>query len=82
MCLVFNAMITHGVCPTSMMIGTMVPIPKIKSQIICKSDNFRAITLSSIMGKLLDWIILSKEKAALYTSNQQFGFMQGLSTTQ
>ena len=53
MCLVFNAMITHGVCPTSMMIGTMVPIPKIKSQIICKSDNFRAITLSSIMGKLL-----------------------------
>ena len=82
MCLVFNAMITHGVCPTSMMIGTMVPIPKIKSQIICKSDNFRAITLSSIMGKLLDWIILSKEKAALYTSNQQFGFKHGLSTTQ
>ena len=82
MCLVFNAMITHGVCPTSMMISTMVPIPKIKSQIICKSDNFRAITLSSMMGKLLDWIILSKEKAALYTSDQQFGFKHGLSTTQ
>ena len=45
-------------------------------------DNFRAIALSSIMGKLLDWIILSKEKAALYTSDQQFGFKHGLSTTQ
>ena len=32
------------------------------------------------MGKLLGWIILFKEKAALYTSDQQFGFKHGLST--
>ena len=59
----------------------MIPIPKVKRQIICASDNFRAITLSSILGKILDGIILEKEHAALCTSDLQFGFKSGTSTT-
>ncbi len=30
LCLIFNAMIIHGICPNSMLIGTMIRIPKVK----------------------------------------------------
>ncbi len=69
-------------CPKSMLIGTIIPIPKVKRQFVCKSDNFRAIALSSIFGKMLDWIILNKEQKSLCTSNLQFDFKEGFSTTQ
>ena len=78
---VFNSMLIHGVSPESMLVGTMIPIPKERRQLRCTSDNFRAITLSSIVGKLLDLIILSKEQGALLTSQLQFGFMENMSTT-
>ena len=66
--MVFNSMLIHGVSPESMLVGTMIPIPKDRRQLRWTSDNFRAITLSSIVGKLLDLIILSKEQGALLTS--------------
>ncbi len=44
---VYNAMNVHGMCPESMIIGTMIPISKVKRQFVCNSDNFRAIALSS-----------------------------------
>ncbi len=53
----------------------------VKQQVVCKSDNFRAITLSSIIGKVLNWIFLIKEQNSLCTSDLQFGFKQGVSTT-
>ncbi len=48
---------------------------------IANTTNFRAIILSSILCKLLDVIILTKEEAYLCTSNLQFGFQQGPSTS-
>ena len=80
--MVFNSMLIHGVSPESMLVGTLIPIPKDRRQLRCTSDNFRAITLSSIVGKLLDLIILSKEQGALLTSQLQFGFKENMSTTQ
>ncbi len=65
-----------------MLIGTMIPIPKVTRQVVCKFDNFRAITVSSIIGNVLDWIILIKEQNSFCTSDLQFGFKQGVSTTQ
>ncbi len=58
---------------------TMIPIPKHKRQSLCNSDNYRAIALSSIIGKILDWIILIKEEQSLSSSSQQFGFKGGTS---
>ncbi len=46
------------------------------------SNNYRAITLSSIIGNMLDCIILLKESASLGISDLQCGFKQGVSTTQ
>ncbi len=43
------------------------------------SDNYRALTLSSMFGKLLDFIILNKEEHHLNTSDLQFSFKKGSS---
>ncbi len=80
--IVFNTMLIHGVSLDSMILGTMVPIPNNKKKSVCNSDNYRAIVLSSIIGKILDWVILIKERHVLKSSNLQFGFKNNLSTTQ
>ena len=68
-------MLVHGVCPPdTMSCGTMIPIPKDKRKSLDCSDNYRAITLVSIVSKILDSVILLKEKSALSTSDLQFGF--------
>ena len=51
--IVFNSMLIHGVSPESMLMGTMIPIPKDRRQLRCTSDDLRAITLSSIVGKFV-----------------------------
>ena len=79
--LIFNNMLVHGFSPNSLLVGTIVPIPKDKRQLLCTSDNFRAITLGNIVAKLFDVIILSKGQNALATSHLQFGFKQNMSTT-
>ena len=61
-----------------MILGTMIPIPKEKKKSLCSACNYRAIALSSIFSKILDWIILIKEEHSLSSS----GFKKGLPTTQ
>ena len=75
--LLYSSMINHGYCPGEMLFGVMVPLPKVKGS--NKSDDYRAITLGSIIGKLLDIILLNIVKDALETCN--FGFKKGSSTT-
>ena len=77
----FNAMIVHSVSPHDMLTGTIVPIPKGKRIDLTKSDNFRGICLQSLLCKILDIFMLQKEKSVLYTSNAQFGFKEGHSST-
>ncbi len=79
---VYNAMVIYGMCLESMIIGTMIPVPKVKRQVVCNSDNFRTSALSSIFGKSLDWIILMRENDYLCSSKFQFGFKEGVPTTQ
>ena len=57
---VFNAMLSHGLSPHSMLDGTMIPIPKGKGKSIICADNYRAITLSSILCKLCDCTVDGK----------------------
>ena len=46
-------MLSHGVAPSGLLLSTMVPVPKDKRG---DSSNYRAIAISSILGKLLDSI--------------------------
>ena len=79
---VITFMLSHGFSPNSMILGTMIPIPKDKKKSLCNSGNYRTIALSSIFSKILDWVILIKEDMTLCSFNLQFGFKKGTSTTQ
>ena len=68
----FSSIIVHGYCPPEMMYGEMVPVPKVTGS--SNSDDFRAITLGSIIAKLLDIILLNFCQETLQTCNLQFGF--------
>ena len=53
----FNAI--HQVAPKDRLLSVLVPILKDKRKSSSNSDNYRSIALSSIVGKILDKIILS-----------------------
>ena len=78
--LLFNALIHHCTIPDGMCLSTLVPLIKNKRQSASSSDNYRAIALSSTVGKLLDNIILYKFSDVLHASDLQFGFKKGHST--
>lgn len=79
--MLFSAMLKHGFTPDGMLLSTIIPIPKNKNKSLNTSENYRAIALSSILGKLLDSIILDKNRHIFNTSDFQFGFKQAHSTT-
>ncbi|CAL4177332.1 unnamed protein product, partial [Meganyctiphanes norvegica] len=59
----------------------MVPLPKGRFNDSSNSNNFRALTISSLLGKILDNIILNIESDNLLTNDLQFSFKSGSSTT-
>ena len=77
----FKSVLTHGVIPDVMLMGTVIPIPKNKRKSLNDSNNYRGITLSSIMGKILDNILLFSNTNVFSSSDLQFGFKEKHSTT-
>ena len=77
--ILYTLFLSHGFSPDSMIMETMIPIPKNRKQSLCNSSNYRAIALSSIFGI---WVILIKEESAICSSHLQFGFKKGMSITQ
>ena len=65
-----------------MLVSTIVLITKNRKKYIKDSDNYRGIALSSVLGKILDWVIQKRYEKALQTSDMQFGFKEKHSTTQ
>ena len=79
--MLYNCILLHGLVPTELQVGTMSPIPKSRSGANC-SDKYRAITLSSCIGRLLDLLILVREgEKSLKTDNLQFSYKKKSSTT-
>ena len=76
----YTAMTGHGMAPDDLVSGMMVPLIKGRLANATLSDNYRAITLSSLLCKLLEIIIINKEENNLKTSNLQFSFKKGHST--
>ena len=67
-------MLIHGVAPGGLLLSTLVPIPKNKRGSKTDSNNYRAIAISSLLGKLFDLIVLSEQAPCLKTDSLQFGF--------
>ena len=59
--LLYNGMLIHGVSPSELLIGTMVPLQKDNRNSHHSSDNSRVLTLGSIIGKLFDAIIIKQQ---------------------
>ena len=71
-------MLVHGVTPAGLLLSTM--IPKSKRGQKCSSDNYRAIALNSLIGKIFDTIILKEQCKSLMTDSLQFRFKEMSST--
>ena len=80
--ILYTLFLSPGFRPDSIIIGTMIPIPKNRKKTLCNSINYRAIALSSVLSKIIDWVILIKEGSALFSSHLQLGFKKGMSTMQ
>ena len=79
--LLFNSMLVHGIAPDDLLLGTMIPLIKNSRAIKQCSDNYRALTIGTGLSKLLDIIILNRQKDVLKTSELQFGYKEKLSTS-
>ena len=61
----FSAMLTHGVAPGGLLLSTLVSIPQYKRRNKADSNNYRAIAISSLLGKRFDLIVLSEQGSSL-----------------
>ena len=78
--MLFTSMVHHGFCPSTFICANIIPIPKGSKANLSDSDKYRSIAISSILGKILDHIIIVKQSEALKTSNYLFGFKANSST--
>jgi len=74
-------MLIHGVAPRDLMLSSILHIPKNKLASVSSSENYQGIALSSILGKIMDHVLLYKYCDKLCTSEQQFGFKHQSSST-
>jgi len=75
----FNLMMRCGYVPASFGQSYTVPIPKGNNG-YCKSlkvDDFRGISISCVMSKILEHCILDRYHSFFATSDNQFGFKKG-----
>ena len=78
--LVIRSFVSHAHVTSSLLVATLVPIVKDKLADLCSSSNYRSIAISSLILKLLDWVILINYGDLLKNNTFQFGF-QKLSNT-
>ncbi len=78
---IFSSMLSHGFSPQDVLQGVTVPLPEGRWANLNSSENYRVITLSSLLSKVLDNIILMKERDKLLTTDLQFMFKEGTSST-
>ena len=55
--IIIKAFVTHADV-TANLLATLLPIVKDKLADLCDSKNYRSIAISSLILKLLDWVIL------------------------
>ena len=76
----FSAMLYYGYAPQLFLRSTMIPIPKGGKVCSTNADLYRSIAISSILSKILDYVIIDQQSDSLCTSDYQFGFKSHSST--
>ena len=78
---VFRIFLIHGKVSLFLLLATLVPLIKDKMGSMNNSKNYRSIAMSSLVLKLLDWIILILFGDTLGVDELQFAYQPGSSTT-
>ena len=79
--ILIQCFLIHGYIPSSLLSCSLKPIVKNNLTSKFSSDNYRAIGISSLILKVLDWVILILYESELKPSEFQFGFQKKNSTT-
>jgi len=70
----FNAMLKHSYVPAEFGKGIIVPLVKDHSGDVCNVDNYRGITISSVVSKIFENCLLFKCERYLFSDKLQLGF--------
>ena len=73
----FTGLVKHGCIPRNFRETAIIPILKDQAGHRNNPDNYRGIAISSVLGKLLEKIIMAKYQRIWHTNKQQFGFKAG-----
>lgn len=76
----FNLILSHNFLPENMTKTIITPIPKSSQLDLTTSSNYRPISLSTIIARLLEKVILQKIQNNLITNDSQMGFKSELTT--
>ena len=74
-----KSFLIHGHVTYFLLLATLVPIIKDKLGSLNSSKNYRTIAISSLVLKLLDWIILLLFGSKLGIDDLQFAYQPGVS---
>ena len=76
---VFQSFLVHGHVSKFLLLATLVPIIKDKLGSMNTSKNYRSIAISSVILKLIDWIIIILFGSTLGLNDLQFAYQPGVS---
>ena len=74
LCLLFNAMLHHAFVPDDYRFGIIKPLLKNKHSYQSKAEMYKGITLTPVISKLFESVLLSLYGSFLYSDHLQFGF--------
>jgi len=72
--LLFNMIIVHSMVPDDFGRGIIIPLVKNNEGNKTSSDNYRGITLSTVLSKLFEMLLLNDLQSYLQSDSLQFGF--------
>ena len=77
--IIFQSYLVHGHVTRFLLLATLVPIIKDKLGSINSSKNYRSIAISSLVLKLIDWVIIILFGETLGLNDLQFAYQPGIS---
>ena len=77
--IIIQSFLVHGHVTRFLLLATLVPIIKDKLGSLNSSKNYRSIAISSLILKLIDWIILLLFGSTFGLNDLQFAYQPGVS---
>ena len=79
--MILRTFLIHNHVTACPLLATLVPIIKDKLGNRCSRKNYRSIAISSLVLKILDWVIIILFGVNLQLDQNQFAYQSGCSTT-